>query len=1201
MVSTSCTHCNSANVIQLNCLEIYHDLLDNLKSYTNWIDKGTDCNVPPTDKKSAAASVALARRYFQSQNQFWPTFQLVQTEANLNQGYQKLTPYKEFFATDWALHSEPMMYNYIFLEIIYAMELIEHRKMNDATSILENAKGDLRRLPSGDLNHEYPRLRLLIAITTLKLQPDQTVVDEILKDDGAYRLAVQNGEMAIAQKFSAMAATKCRDKATFLRIRRLKGPEYAERLKASTAAHFQDFMRSRWRRAVLAAALCGEAMFENSFQYLKVFEAFLQDYPEFDIPAQLCPLLSHAIVASSNLQDQRRVERYSAMFRHCVKHSPEFNPSSAEGDIRISQEHAGDFYAQMQQLKYLERFKADRSDVNEFAETMVVVQLMEHVRSQYADHKLTRELAIKLSKADNSEAPDFDHWLFGLRPETLTGRFFGQSEPIKPAEWDSWFLTLQGWLQLGEPPSSLNDRLELLKTICEKRIFNLSRHSVKILKLAFRQPQSDETERLRVDHYQRLLYEQSMLYEMLVANSTRVIEDWTRPIQNCQAEIFESLGNLAVDNCDQPSGLVSQKELEHAQAVLRDLVEQTRERQHSMMSQMDIIASNRPIRALTFIAYRNWQLFGGNSLEVAHWSVKQAEKLFQRALRQGAHTRDFGSFLSAREFSDLYTLNTKHGILISWHRWEKWMKEHPDRVTQSPLRADINISNDQGVVTWEVMTWVQRAKARALLAITGQPWEAIDFFNTARPLVSPQTRTVLDAVEQEFNELESLPDAAVCELRKQALRERMMENRELKILVDILLGNTMDAHGITGMMLSLPDKAVFVDWFIVNQFVPESSMVFWMGVYSKTFNLYYKLKVRVQAIEAWVTKNIDVPEKSGRLPFLEGRDATRKLSEISDLLEPLKMLTEPGDLLIFCPTRALHKVPLHAIPIDREPAICRNPIAYTQSASIFRLCLFNRMFRKETSTNTVFSPMLAATDTIRDLEEMLDAESVAPSLSSHEVKKKFINLAKESDILHFHGHVLWRQTNPLDHHLILGPSTTDPNDDGNPIAIDEDAKLTVKEIFALKFPRGAHITAVSCQSGRVEIDETDDLLGLSTAFHYAGVSSMVTTLWRIRGSIGAQFSKLFYASLIRQAKEYESEEEPLFVNAALAIQDAVVELRTSADAGVLPPYFWAGFILNGNPFLLNPWRRGQEREEGGSKPGAGEDFAGDSQNQSVNR
>jgi len=109
--------------------------------------------------------------------------------------------------------------------------------------------------------------------------------------------------------------------------------------------------------------------------------------------------------------------------------------------------------------------------------------------------------------------------------------------------------------------------------------------------------------------------------------------------------------------------------------------------------------------------------------------------------------------------------------------------------------------------------------------------------------------------------------------------------------------------------------------------------------------------------------------------------------------------------------------------------------------------------------------------------------------------------------------------------------------------------LQAKEIYNLKL--GADLVVLSaCQTALGKEIKGEGLVGLTRGFMYAGVPSVVATLWRVSDRATAELMQTFYRGMLTDG---------LRPAAALrAAQDAVrAQSRWSA------PYYWAGFVLQG--------------------------------------
>jgi CHAT domain-containing protein len=76
-------------------------------------------------------------------------------------------------------------------------------------------------------------------------------------------------------------------------------------------------------------------------------------------------------------------------------------------------------------------------------------------------------------------------------------------------------------------------------------------------------------------------------------------------------------------------------------------------------------------------------------------------------------------------------------------------------------------------------------------------------------------------------------------------------------------------------------------------------------------------------------------------------------------------------------------------------------------------------------------------------------------------------------------------------------------------------------------------------------------MGLVRSFFYAGARSVLSSLWEVSDQASAALMRCFYGQLGRQAGK------------AQALRQAKLSLLESKYGH---PFYWAGFILHGEPF-----------------------------------
>lgn len=144
------------------------------------------------------------------------------------------------------------------------------------------------------------------------------------------------------------------------------------------------------------------------------------------------------------------------------------------------------------------------------------------------------------------------------------------------------------------------------------------------------------------------------------------------------------------------------------------------------------------------------------------------------------------------------------------------------------------------------------------------------------------------------------------------------------------------------------------------------------------------------------------------------------------------------------------------------------------------------------------------------------------------------------DVLHVAAHGVYLPGSPRLSHLALAPGG------------GQDGKLEVHEIYSRLDLTGVNLVVLSaCDTALGERTSGDDIVGLTRAFLYAGASGVVSTLWQVDDAASTELMVSFYLHL--KAGE----------TAAAALRHAQREMQRRP--GREHPYFWAGFVLTGDP------------------------------------
>ncbi len=141
-------------------------------------------------------------------------------------------------------------------------------------------------------------------------------------------------------------------------------------------------------------------------------------------------------------------------------------------------------------------------------------------------------------------------------------------------------------------------------------------------------------------------------------------------------------------------------------------------------------------------------------------------------------------------------------------------------------------------------------------------------------------------------------------------------------------------------------------------------------------------------------------------------------------------------------------------------------------------------------------------------------------------------------IIHFACHALLDENQPFRSALVLSQDNRR----------EEDGFLQVRELYNLRL--NANLVILSaCQTGLGKLEKGEGMLGLTRMFFYSGANSVLSTLWPVTDKSTAFFMKKFYRWLAQGR------------NIAEALRLTKLEMIQSDFSN---PYYWAGFILNGD-------------------------------------
>jgi hypothetical protein len=148
-------------------------------------------------------------------------------------------------------------------------------------------------------------------------------------------------------------------------------------------------------------------------------------------------------------------------------------------------------------------------------------------------------------------------------------------------------------------------------------------------------------------------------------------------------------------------------------------------------------------------------------------------------------------------------------------------------------------------------------------------------------------------------------------------------------------------------------------------------------------------------------------------------------------------------------------------------------------------------------------------------------------------------------VLHFATHFLSDDRQPLYSRIVLSQQDED----------EEDGYLQTYEIFNTHL--NADLVVLSaCNTGLGKLSKGEGLVGISRAFLYPGVPSLVVSLWSVDDEATSELMESFY-HYVRSG-----------MNKRQALRRAKLDYLEAATDRGRDPFFWAPFILVGDGSLI---------------------------------
>jgi len=290
------------------------------------------------------------------------------------------------------------------------------------------------------------------------------------------------------------------------------------------------------------------------------------------------------------------------------------------------------------------------------------------------------------------------------------------------------------------------------------------------------------------------------------------------------------------------------------------------------------------------------------------------------------------------------------------------------------------------------------------------------------------------------------------------------------------------------------------------------------------------------------------------------------IKPVSEFIKDKKLIIIPDEELNYLSFESLVQniTPSDTISFKNLPYLLKyNPVSYAPSSTILALMKKGRMSGLDRGVLALAPSSDMSTRGLNLSNELMqelarfgyglpgathEAETILKVMHGKKLigeeatESEFKKMAGEFDILHFATHTSIDDKNPLSSILSFYPYGDQK----------EDGMLHTYEIYNLDL-KGELAVLSACSTGGGKLEKGEGVISLARAFTYAGMPSVVMTLWDVEDVSTGNILPYFYHSL---GKGVEKD---------IALRQAKLNYLSNSRPEIEHhPAFWSGFVLYGN-------------------------------------
>ncbi|MEA3445993.1 MAG: CHAT domain-containing protein [Bacteroidota bacterium] len=415
-------------------------------------------------------------------------------------------------------------------------------------------------------------------------------------------------------------------------------------------------------------------------------------------------------------------------------------------------------------------------------------------------------------------------------------------------------------------------------------------------------------------------------------------------------------------------------------------------------------------------------------------------------------------------------------------------------------------------------------------------------------------------------------DSLIASLKKKIFKKKFQELEKLKKYFDenypeyFELKYQNKTQSIADIQNKLRKNETLVEYSLGNDFVSiivilKDSVAFVMNEIGPDFRANIE---KLRNVLSNVVQSADIFEDYASSAYQVYKSL---LQPIEGLIQKQRLIIIPDGILGYIPFETLltEEVDVNQIYYKAAPyLLIDHAISYAYSSTLLfksskedenkttdDLLAIAPSFHPEDNLPTFltergeeFIDLIGSRIEVKSINKIFKGEQQLDSMATEQNFKEFAGNYK---ILHIATHGLIDDKEPMNSRLLFYRN----ND------TLEDGDLYIYELYNMQLK--AELAVLSaCNTGYGKLEDGEGIISLARGFLYAGVPSIVMTLWCVPDGTSVMIVEYFYKFL----KEGYPKD--------IALQKAKLAYLNQADNLKSNPYFWAGFVNIGNTDPFTP-------------------------------